>query len=128
MMVVFITTIIFFQYHKQQSIAEEFKKIELLNVRVDLGERKGELSTGVFGTVLNRSANTIKLLEMTVAFLGNQEEVLAEKKYFPIFPSFENPGFLLPGKTRDFGFDLTRYAPENWSGKVITLLTKVEFR
>lgn len=117
------------QFRQNQNRLEAQQQVELLNVRVAVGENARRVSTGVFGSVLNNSEHDVKMLEITIDFLGSQDEVLKSARFFPVYHlSFENPGMLAPQQSRDFGFDLEPQAPSEWSGEVRARVTQVQFR
>jgi hypothetical protein len=124
-----IALLFLFKYQQRQSNLETMQEVELLDVRVDIGESENRISTGVFGTVLNQSQDDIKVLEITVDYLGEEDEVLDSARFFPVYHlSFSNPGILKPKEAREFGFDLEPTAPQGWAGEVHARITNVQFR
>jgi hypothetical protein len=79
--------------------------------------------------VLNNSKQVIKMLEITIDYLGKEDEVIKSARFFPVYHlSFQNPGTLEPKQSREFGFDLESQAPSDWSGEVQTRVSEVQFR
>jgi len=81
------------------------------------------------GTIKNTGARPIGLLRIAVYFLDPKGSRIEKKEYTAISViSLLNPTETLgPNGSIDFERDVQEYAPSNWSGKVETEVTNIEF-
>ena len=78
--------------------------LSLENVRVAPGERFGQTVRGVFGTIVNRGARTLRKVEVRVYFLDADRRRIGEKDYAPVLQGTS----LRELDTYDFGLNRLR--------------------
>lgn len=67
-------------------------------------------------------------LVVTVYFLGDDGNPIAEKTYSPVSDySFSDSSPLRPGYVRDFGYYVSDDAPQAWSGEIRVKVTDITF-
>jgi hypothetical protein len=104
--------------------------LSLENIRVAPGERFGQAVTGVFGTIVNRGARTLRKVEIRVYFLDAQRSRIGEKDYMPVLVtdfSFGDSSPLRPGYRKDFSYSVGKDAPTGWAKAVEVEIVGVEF-
>lgn len=109
---------------------EYISKVELKGFRVDLGERYGRTTKGIFGTIINHGDRVLREVELTVYFLDKNGVVIGEKNYYPVLvtgSSFRDGKLLKPNYIEDFGYSVENAAPSAWSEKVRAKITNIEF-
>ena len=104
--------------------------LSLENVRVAPGERFGQAVTGVFGTIVNRGARTLRKVEVHVYFLDVHRRRIGEKHYVPVLVtefSFSANTPLRPGYRKDFGYSVDNDAPTGWAKAIEAEIVGIEF-
>ena len=85
---------------------------------------------GVFGEIKNTGDRTLREVEITIYYLGQNNEPVFEKTYRPVLVSDYSFGDantpLKPGYSRKFGVKLDD-APSEWAGKVDVKVTSIAF-
>ena len=120
---------LYFQQMKREELQNELSKIELQDVRIDLGTSKGKLGTAIFGVIRNKGNSTIKIATMSVEFLGDAGEVSKVHNFYPVNNySFSDSLPLEPGQAKEFGFPIDEIVPENWGGDITAKLIDLKFK
>jgi len=52
---------LYFQQKKLEELQTELSKVELQDVRIGAGTSKGKLGTAIFGVIINKGEQTIKI-------------------------------------------------------------------
>ena len=120
---------LYFQQMKREELQNELSKVELQDVRIDIGISKGKLGTAIFGIIQNNGMRTIKIATMNVEFIGDAGEVSMEHKFYPVNNySFSDSLPLEPGQAKEFGFPIDEIVPENWGGDITAKLIDLKFK
>lgn len=95
--------------------------LSLESVRVAPGERFGRTVDGVFGTIVNNGAESLRKVTVRIYFLDNAGRRVGEKDFSPVlvtnFPIGDNTP-LRPGYRKDFGYNVEDDAPSGWAKKI----------
>jgi len=104
--------------------------LSLERVQVAPGERFGRRVDGVFGTIVNNGAKTLRKVTIRVYFLDSGGRRIGEKEFSPVLVtefSFGDNTPLRPGYRKDFGYNVEDYAPSGWAKKIEAEIVDVEF-
>ncbi len=117
-------------FEKKQSY---IKNVHLKNFKVGKGRKYSfeDFKPAIYGTVENKGNNTLKKVEITVYFLDNTGNPIAEENYYPVWYSDsswrDDNKALKPKYVKDFGYLVEDAAPSAWSGKAEAKITDIEF-
>lgn len=106
------------------------ENLSLENVRVAPGERFGRRVEGVFGTIVNHGADSLRKVTVRVYFLDSAGQRIGEKEYSPVLVSdfsFGDNTPLRPGYRKDFGYNVEEDAPSGWDKRIEAEIIRVEF-
>jgi tetratricopeptide (TPR) repeat protein len=114
-------------------IKESYRQnhVEILNLKVLPDDRRAGPGTSVSGKILNNGHRTLREVEVTVYFVSENGQVVAQKVYRPV-PATDltyrtEMGYLQRGYVREFGYILDDPLPPTWSGRAQALITNIEF-
>ena len=120
---------LYFQQIKLEELQIELAKVELQNVRVGAGTSKGKLGTAIFGVIQNNGENTIKIATVNVHFIGEDGKSSKVHKIYPVNNySFSDSLPLEPGQSKEFGFPIDEFIPEDWDGTITAKLIDLKFK
>ena len=120
---------LYFQQKKLEELQNELSKVELQDVRIGAGTSKGKLGTAIFGVIINKGEQTIKIATMSVEFFDEAGELSTVHKFFPVNNySFSDSSALEPSQSKDFGFPIDEIVPENWGGSITSKLIDLKFK
>ena len=120
---------LYFQQKKLEELQNELSKVELQDVRIGAGTSKGKLGTAIFGVIINKGEQTIKIATMSVEFFDEAGELSTVHKFFPVNNySFSDSAALEPSQSKDFGFPIDEIVPENWGGSITSKLIDLKFK
>ena len=99
---ILIVLMFLFQQIKRDELNNQLTKVELQNVRIDVGTSNGVLGTAIFGEINNKGEKIISIAEMNVEFLNENGEVAKVHKFFPVNKfSFRESLPLNPGQSKN---------------------------
>lgn len=104
--------------------------LSLERVRVAAGERFGRTVDGVFGTIVNNGAASLRTVTVRVYFLDKAGRRIGEKDFSPVLISKFSIGEntpLHPGYRRDFGYSVEDDAPSGWAKRIEAEIVDIEF-
>ena len=120
---------LYFQQKKLEELQNELSKVELQDVRIGAGTSKGKLGTAIFGVIINKGEQTIKIATMSVEFFDEAGELSTVHKFFPVNNySFSDSSALEPAQSKEFGFPIDEIVPENWGGSITSKLIDLKFK
>jgi len=120
---------LYFQQKKLEELQNELSKVELQDVRIGAGTSKGKLGTAIFGVIINKGEQTIKIATMSVEFFDEAGELSTVHKFFPVNNySFSDSSALEPAQSKEFGFPIDEIVPENWGGTITSKLIDLKFK
>ena len=120
---------LYFQQKKLEELQNELSKVELQDVRIGAGTSKGKLGTAIFGVIINKGEQTIKIATMSVEFFDEAGELSTVHKFFPVNNySFSDSAALEPAQSKEFGFPIDEIVPENWGGSITSKLIDLKFK
>jgi hypothetical protein len=120
---------LYFQQKKLEELQTELSKVELQDVRIGAGTSKGKLGTAIFGVIINKGEQTIKIATMSVEFFDEAGELSTVHKFFPVNNySFSDSSALEPAQSKEFGFPIDEIVPENWGGSITSKLIDLKFK
>jgi hypothetical protein len=120
---------LYFQQKKLEELQTELSKVELQDVRIGAGTSKGKLGTAIFGVIINKGEQTIKIATMSVEFFDEAGELSTVHKFFPVNNySFSDSSALEPAQSKEFGFPIDEIVPENWGGTITSKLIDLKFK
>ncbi len=104
--------------------------LALERVRIAPGERFGRTVDGVFGTIVNNGAESLRKVTVRIYFLDNAGHRIGEKDFSPVLVTEFSVGDntpLRPGYRKDFGYNVEDDAPSGWAKKVEAEIVDIEF-
>lgn len=102
--------------------------LSLERVRVAPAEHFGRRVDGVFGTIVNNGAKTLRKVTIRVYFLDSGGRRIGEKDFSPVLVTeFGDDAPLRPGYRKDFGYSVEDDAPSGWAKKIEVEIVDVEF-
>lgn len=104
--------------------------LPLEGVRVAAGERFGRTVDGVFGTIANNGAESLRKVTVRIYFLDNAGRRIGEKDFSPVLVTEFSIGDNTPlrsGYRKDFGYSVEDDAPSGWAKKIEAEIVDIEF-
>ncbi|MBC8258391.1 MAG: DUF2393 family protein [SAR324 cluster bacterium] len=128
-LVVLSIFVLYYQQIKREKLKNELSQVELLSVRIGAGTSKGKLGTAIFGNIVNKGKQTIKIAVMSVDFFNDEGEISKVHKFYPVNNySFSDSSALNSGNSKEFGFPIDEIVPEDWDGTFTAKLVDLKFK